>query len=72
LIYRQDLDKITLILDEISAYSKKEILKVKKNLDIIYGVHSDEKKNGLNRLHDHLKVHVTVSLSNICIRRDRI
>lgn len=69
MIYRQDLDKITIILDEISAYSKKEILKVKKNLDIIYGVHSKEKINGLNQLHDHLKVHVTVSLSNICVKR---
>lgn len=46
------------------AYSKKEILKVKKNLDLIYGAHSDESKNGLNQLHEHLTSHLTVCLSN--------
>lgn len=43
------------------AYSKKEIIKVEKNLDVIYGAFSEEKKNGLNLLHDHLKNQLTVS-----------
>jgi len=62
LIYSPDTDKIQLILDEICAYSKKEILKVQRNLDVIYGTYSDEKKNGINQLHEHLKAHVTVSI----------
>jgi len=63
LIYSPDTDKIQLILDEICAYSKKEILKVKRNLDVIYGSYSDEKKNGINQLHEHLKLHVTVRIT---------
>lgn len=60
--FSPDSDKIKLILDEIYAYSKKEILKVKQNLDDIYGTYSEEKKKGLNQLHEHLMLHVTVSL----------
>lgn len=62
MIYSPDTDKIQLILDEICAHSKKEILKVQRNLDVIYGPYSDEKKNGINQLHEHLKAHVTVSI----------
>jgi len=65
LIYSPDADKIQLILDEICAHSKKEILKVQRNLDVIYGTDSDEKKNGINQLHEHLKAHITVSIINI-------
>lgn len=61
MIYSPGMDKIQLILDEIYEYSKKEILKVQRNLDVIYGSYSDEKKNGINQLHEHLKAHVTVS-----------
>lgn len=61
MICSPDSDKIKLILDEVYAYSKKEILKVKQNLDDIYGPSSEEKKNGINQLHEHLKVHVAVS-----------
>lgn len=63
MIHSQDADKVQLILDEICAHSKKEILKVKQNLDVIYGVYSDEKKKALNQLHKHLKHHVTVSMT---------
>jgi len=62
LIYSPDTDKIQLILDEICAHSKKEILKVQRNLDVIYGTDSDEKKNGINQLHEHFKAHITVSI----------
>jgi len=62
LINSPDTDKIQLILDEICAHSKKEILKVQRNLDVIYGPYSDEKKNGINQLHEHLKAHVTVRI----------
>lgn len=65
MIYSPDADKIQLILDEICAHSKKEILKVQRNLDVIYGTHSDEKKNGINQLHEHFKAHITVSINNI-------
>lgn len=61
LVCSPDSDKIKLILDEVYAYSKKEILKVKQNLDDIYGPSSEEKKNGINQLHEHLKVHIAVS-----------
>jgi len=64
LIYSPDTDKIQLILDEICAHSKKEILKVQRNLDVIYGTYSDEKKNGINQLHEHFKSHITVSIIN--------
>jgi len=57
------------ILDEIFAYSKKKIREVEQNLDVIYGAHSEEKKNGLNQLHGHLKLRLTVILSIICVKR---
>lgn len=59
--FSPDSDKIELILEEISALSKKEIFKVKKNLDTIYGSTSEAKINGLNQLHEQLKLHVNVS-----------
>ncbi|XP_022180985.1 protein regulator of cytokinesis 1-like isoform X2 [Myzus persicae] len=66
-----DADKIQLILDEICAHAKKEILKVQRNLDVIYGTYSDEKKNGINQLHEHLKAHVTSFLDEVVLESDR-
>ncbi|XP_025192531.1 protein regulator of cytokinesis 1-like isoform X2 [Melanaphis sacchari] len=66
-----DADKIQLILDEICAYSKKEILKVQRNLDVIYGTYSDEKKNGINQLHEHLKAHVTTFLDEVVLESEK-
>ncbi|XP_026816646.1 protein regulator of cytokinesis 1-like isoform X5 [Rhopalosiphum maidis] len=66
-----DTDKIQLILDEICAYSKKEILKVQRNLDVIYGTYSDEKKNGINQLHEHLKAHVTSFLDEVVLESEK-
>ncbi|XP_060877461.1 protein regulator of cytokinesis 1-like isoform X3 [Metopolophium dirhodum] len=66
-----DTDKIQLILDEICAHSKKEILKVQRNLDVIYGTDSDEKKNGINQLHEHLKAHITSFLDEVVMESDR-
>ncbi|XP_025411967.1 protein regulator of cytokinesis 1-like isoform X2 [Sipha flava] len=64
-------DQINLILDEVYAYSKKNILKVKKNLDIIYGAHSDENKNGLNQLHEHLMSQITVFFDDVVLESDK-
>ncbi|CAI6342896.1 unnamed protein product [Macrosiphum euphorbiae] len=66
-----DADKIQLILDEICAHSKKEILKVQRNLDVIYGTDSDEKKNGINQFHEHFKAHITSFLDEVVMESDR-
>lgn len=60
-IYSPDAVMVESILDEIREYSKKAILKVKKNLDFLYGAHSNEKKNQFNKLHTLLKNQITVS-----------
>ncbi|XP_008178621.1 protein regulator of cytokinesis 1 isoform X3 [Acyrthosiphon pisum] len=64
-------DKIRLILDEICAYSEKELQKVQRNLDVIYGTDSDEKKNGINQLHEHFKAHITSFLDEVVMESDR-
>ncbi|XP_050523703.1 protein regulator of cytokinesis 1-like isoform X2 [Daktulosphaira vitifoliae] len=66
-----DNDKIKIILDEIQTYSMNEILKVKKNLDIIYGAYSEEKKNGIKQLHEQLMLHITTFFDDVVLESDR-
>jgi len=66
-----DTDKIQLILDEINDYSKQQILKIKKNLDIIYGTYSLEKKKGLSKLQEHLKLRVTSFFDEVLMESDK-
>ncbi|VVC45498.1 Hypothetical protein CINCED_3A022767 [Cinara cedri] len=66
-----DANGIKLILDELYVYSKKEILKVKQNLDDIYGANSDEKKNGMNQLREHFKLHVATFFDEVVLESDK-
>lgn len=60
-IFRSDSDKIEIIFEDVYIHSKKEILKVIANLEIMYGANSDEKANGFNDLYKHLMNHLNVS-----------
>ncbi|VVC42520.1 Hypothetical protein CINCED_3A018181 [Cinara cedri] len=49
-----DLDNTNSILYKMYAYSKQGILKIKNNLDVIYGTNSEQKKLNMNLLYKHI------------------
>ncbi|XP_050442181.1 protein regulator of cytokinesis 1-like isoform X2 [Adelges cooleyi] len=66
-----DSNKIQIILDELHTYSQNEIMKVKKNLDIIYGAYSEEKTNGINQIHEHLMNHITAFFDDVVLESNK-
>ncbi|XP_050442681.1 uncharacterized protein LOC126846881 [Adelges cooleyi] len=55
-------------MNELHMNSKNEIKKVKKNLDIICGISSEEKKK---QIHEHLINHITAFIDDIVLESNK-
>lgn len=50
-----------IILNDINTFSEDQILKVTKNLNVMYGPYSEERSKCLKQVHKHVKNQLSVS-----------